>query len=82
MHDDRCTCERVETTTSGAPQQGFSRLPLPKILSGANVFEINGIQEHSGRHSRQFNRFQISIPSFPSFGRGFDSHRPLHNAQR
>jgi len=27
---------------------------------------------------RQINRFQSSISSFPSFGRGFDSHRPLH----
>ena len=26
---------------------------------------------------RQINRFQSFIKSFPSFGRGFDSHRPL-----
>jgi hypothetical protein len=26
---------------------------------------------------RQINRFQSFIQSFPSFGRGFDSHRPL-----
>jgi hypothetical protein len=26
---------------------------------------------------RQINRFQSFILSFPSFGRGFDSHRPL-----
>src|SRR5882724_9363792 len=26
---------------------------------------------------RQLRRFQIFVPSFPSFGRGFDSHRPL-----
>jgi hypothetical protein len=28
---------------------------------------------------RQLKRFQIFVTSFPSFGRGFDSHRPLHN---
>jgi hypothetical protein len=27
---------------------------------------------------RQFKRFQSFVSSFPSFGRGFDSHRPLH----
>jgi len=26
---------------------------------------------------RQFKRFQSFVSSFPSFGRGFDSHRPL-----
>jgi hypothetical protein len=27
---------------------------------------------------RQFKRFQFFVARFPSFGRGFDSHRPLH----
>jgi len=29
---------------------------------------------------RQFKRFQSFVSSFPSFGRGFDSHRPLIDA--
>ena len=29
---------------------------------------------------RQFMRFCSPTTSFPSFGRGFDSHRPLHKA--
>src|ERR1700739_1581785 len=31
---------------------------------------------------RQINRFQSFILSFPSFGRGFDSHRPLHDSAK
>src|SRR5215472_16159574 len=27
---------------------------------------------------RQFNRSPSFVQSFPTFGRGFDSHRPLH----
>jgi hypothetical protein len=55
----------------GLPIRGFDllvvrvfRLSLPKILSGANAFEINNIQEHENEASLA-RRLQCSNVTLP-----------------
>jgi hypothetical protein len=51
------------------------RACLLYTISFSIYFPIKG----SGRYPkcREFKCFQIFVPSFPSFGNGFDSRRPL-----
>jgi hypothetical protein len=53
--------------------------PLWCSLDFARRSPLQGPIEAVARKAkcRQINGFQGFIPSFPSFGRGFDSHRPL-----
>jgi hypothetical protein len=78
--------ERTAPATTGVAKLGVSQVasgenPIEAICNCLQFPSSFQLSRHRKDKCRQFNRFQSFIQSFPSFGRGFDSHRPLQIPQ-
>src|SRR5215469_7274750 len=70
-------CYRVSSTKVEQPTTPTRELAQQKIRRFSFSICFPTKTKTAIAKCRQFKRFQIFVSSFPSFGRGFDSHRPL-----